>query len=212
MEQLKTVTIHGKEYVEVKTRVQYFRKNFENGCIDTDHVFFDSDEIVCKTKIHVNGALVATGMAHEIKSASPMNKTSFVEICETSSVGRALGMLAIGIESSVDTAGTIKAAIAQQEQDKRTDDLLAYKSNQLGIQLFNAINVDDEDAIVECISEMRGDKALMDQVNAELSVEHAEYMAERKQRLAEEKKEKSAKKLATNKQLAKDFAEKQKAK
>ena len=74
---------------------------------------------MCKTKVRVNGVLVATGMAHEDKNASAVNKTSFVECCETSSVGRALGMLGIGIQTSVDTAGTVAAAIAQQEATER---------------------------------------------------------------------------------------------
>ena len=86
MEELATVDIKGKPYVEVKTRVQWFRKNIENGCIETEILHFDNESITCQTKVHVNGALVATGMAHEDKNASAVNKTSFVECCETSSV------------------------------------------------------------------------------------------------------------------------------
>ena len=61
MDNLPTVDIKGKPYVEVKTRVQWFRKNIENGCIETEIVHFDKESIMCKTKVHVNGALVATG-------------------------------------------------------------------------------------------------------------------------------------------------------
>ena len=67
MDNLPTVDIKGKPYVEVKTRVQWFRKNIENGCIETEILHFDKESIMCKTTIHVNGALVATGMAYEEK-------------------------------------------------------------------------------------------------------------------------------------------------
>ena len=212
MDNLATVDIKGKPYVEVKTRVQWFRKNIENGCIETEILHFDKESIMCKTKIHVNGALVATGMAHEDKNASPVNKTSFVECCETSSVGRALGMMGIGIESSVDTAGTVKAAIAQQEASERHDELMRYKAESLSSKLMMAIEADDEEGVSEVEKDYRGDTPLATRVKLSLTPEHLEYMDERAKGLAEEKKAKSEEKLALNKKLAKDFAEKQKAK
>jgi len=207
MEQLKTIPIHGKEYVEVKTRVQYFRKNYPKGSIVTDVLQQDSESITTQTKIFIDDKLVSSGIAHEDKNVSHINQTSFIECCETSSVGRALGMFGIGIESSVDTADTINRAIKQQEEIKKVESLLNYKAEQLGIQLFNAINEDDEESIAATVSEMRGDKTLADKIYAGLSVEHAEYMDERKTRMAEERKAKSAEKAARNKQAAKEYAE-----
>jgi hypothetical protein len=207
MEQLKTIPIHGKEYVEVKTRVQYFRKNYPNGSIVTDVLQQDNESITTQTKIFIDDKLVSSGIAHEDKNVSHINKTSFIECCETSSVGRALGMLGIGIESSVDTADTIRRAIDQQDASKKVEDLLNYKAEQLGIQLFNAINEDDEDSIKAIVSEMRGDQDLHNKVKAGLSVEHAEYMEDRNERIAEERKAKKAEKAARNKQHAKEYAE-----
>jgi hypothetical protein len=207
MEKLKTIPIHGKEYVEVKTRVQYFRKNYPKGSIVTDVLQQDSESITTQTKIFIDDKLVSSGIAHEDKNVSHINQTSFIECCETSSVGRALGMFGIGIESSVDTADTINRAIKQQEEIKKVESLLNYKAEQLGIQLFNAINEDDEESIAATVSEMRGDKTLADKIYAGLSVEHAEYMDERKTRMAEERKAKSAEKAARNKQAAKEYAE-----
>ena len=209
---LPTVDIKGKPYVEVKTRVQWFRKNIENGCIETEILHFDKESIMCKTKIHINGALVATGMAHEAMNASPVNKTSFVECCETSSVGRALGMLGIGIATSVDTAGTVAAAIAQQEASQRHDELMQYKAESLSSKLMMAIENDDEEGVSEVEKDYRGDTPLATRVKLSLTPEHLEYMEERKERLSAERKAKSVEKEALNKKLAKDFAEKQKAK
>jgi hypothetical protein len=212
MDNLDTVDIKGKPYVEVKTRVQWFRKNIENGSIETEILHFDKETIMCKTKVHVNGALVATGMAHEEKNASTVNKTSFVECCETSSVGRALGMLGIGIATSVDTAGTVAAAIAQQEATQRHDELMQYKAESLSTKLMMAIEADDDEGVSEVEKDYRGDIPLATRVKLSLTPEHLEYMDERKERLSAAKKAKAEEKLATNKKLAKEFAEKQKAK
>ena len=208
MEQLATVNIKGKEYVEVKTRVQWFRKNIENGCIETDHVHFDGETIMCKSRIFIDGKLVATGMAHEEKNASTINKTSFVEICETSSVGRALGMLGIGIESSVDTAGTIKAAISQQESMDRQDELMQYKSESLTGKLMIAIEEDDEEGIAEVEKDYRGNVPLASRVKLGLTPEHLEYMEERKERLLVERQAKAKAKHERNVEAASKFAEK----
>ena len=210
MEQLATVNIKGKEYVEVKTRVQWFRKNIENGCIKTDHVFFDGETIMCQTEILVDGKLVATGMAHEEKNASAINKTSFVEICETSSVGRALGMYGIGIESSVDTAGTIRSAIALQESMERQDELSRYKAESLTGKLMIAIEADDEEGIAEVEKDYRGDVPLASRVKLGLTPEHLEYMEERKERKLIERKAKAEEKHANVVASAKAFAESQK--
>ena len=208
MEQLATVNIKGKEYVEVKTRVQWFRKNIENGCIKTDHVFFDGETIMCQTEILVDGKLVATGMAHEEKNASAINKTSFVEICETSSVGRALGMYGIGIESSVDTAGTIRAAIALQESTDRQDELMQYKSESLTGKLMIAIEADDEEGIAEVEKDYRGDVPLATRVKLGLTPEHLEYMEERKERLLVERQAKAKAKHERNVEAASKLAQK----
>jgi len=210
MENLTTVNIKGKEYVEVKTRVKWFRKNIEGGSIDTEILHFDKDSIMTKTKIFINGNLVATGMAHEDKSASLVNKTSFVECCETSSVGRALGMLGIGIDQSVDTATTIGAAIAQQEIMERQETLINYKADNLSAQLMVAIENDDEAGIAEVENDYRGDTPVAEAVKASLAPEHVEYMEERKERKLIERREKAKAKHEGNVAHAKAFADKQK--
>ena len=136
---LESIPLGKSEYVMVKTRLQYFRKHYENASIDTDHVFFDGESIMCKTTIHVDGKLVATGMAHEEKSKNNINATSFVEVCETSAVGRALGMMGIGITNSVATYDEVKNAIAQQEANAKADELMQYKAESLSAKLIMAI-------------------------------------------------------------------------
>ena len=59
---------------------------------------------------------MATGIAQEDKSSSYINKTSYVENCETSAWGRALGNLGIGIETSIASSNEVSMAIAKQSQ------------------------------------------------------------------------------------------------
>lgn len=207
---LESIPLGKSEYVMVKTRLQYFRKHYEHATIDTDHVHFDGESVMCKAKIYVDGKLVATGMAHEEKSKNHINATSFVEVCETSAVGRALGMMGIGITNSVATYDEVKNAIEQQEANEKANELLEYKAESLSSKLMIAIEQDDEQGITEVEKDYRGDKALATKVRLALTPEHLEYMAERKERKSLESKEKAKAKHDKNVALAKDFVEKQK--
>ena len=116
--QLKTTNIKGKEYVQVNERITALRKlpEYKGYSIETEMVAIDSEMCVMKATIRdSSGAVAATGFAQEDRSASMINKTSYVENCETSAVGRALGFLGIGVESSIATAEEVSLAIAKQE-------------------------------------------------------------------------------------------------
>ena len=116
--QLKTTNIKGKEYVQVNERIIALRKlpEYKGYSIETEMVAIDSDMCVMKATIRdAKGGIAATGFAQEDRSSSMINKTSYVENCETSAVGRALGFLGIGVESSIATAEEVSLAIAKQE-------------------------------------------------------------------------------------------------
>ena len=67
---------------------------------------------------------MATGLAQEKENSSFINKTSFVENCETSAWGRALGNLGIGIDTAVASAEEVKNAILNQEIDNADLDII----------------------------------------------------------------------------------------
>lgn len=114
----KTTNIRGKQYVEVNERIKFFRQEdrYKDWTIMSEFTVLDSEQCVCRTTIaDTSGRVVATGHAHEVQGASNINKTSYVENCETSAVGRALAMLGIGIDTSIASANEVNDAIAKQD-------------------------------------------------------------------------------------------------
>ena len=67
-----------------------------------------------------DGDVIATGTAYEKENSTFINKTSYIENCETSAVGRALGMAGFGIDTSVASAEEVANAIKNQEKETRT--------------------------------------------------------------------------------------------
>ena len=113
----KTTNIRGKQYVEVNERIKFFRQEdeYKNWTISTEFTALDSEMCVCKAVIaDTNQRVVASGHAHEERSGSHINKTSYVENCETSAIGRALAMMGIGIDTSIASANEVSDAIAKQ--------------------------------------------------------------------------------------------------
>ena len=85
----------GKQYTEVAKRVEAFRMVFggEYG-IDTDIIHNDGQTVVVKATVKdKDGFVVGSGLAEEIRGSSHITKTSAVEVCETSAIGRALASM-----------------------------------------------------------------------------------------------------------------------
>jgi hypothetical protein len=114
----KTTNIRGKQYVEVNERIKFFRQEeqYKNWGVRTEFPIIDSEQCLCLCTITTpDGQIVAQGHAHEEKASSNINKTSYVENCETSAVGRALAFLGIGIDTSIASANEVEDAIAKQQ-------------------------------------------------------------------------------------------------
>ena len=122
---MKTIKIKGKDYVEVNERLKEFRTNpkYEGYTLESEMVAITQDNCVIKAIIrNENGVLVATGFAQEDRTSSMINKTSYVENCETSAWGRALANLGIGIDTSVASADEVDMAIKKQELETESLD------------------------------------------------------------------------------------------
>ena len=113
---LKTVDIKGKAYVEVNERLRYFRENHDGFCLVSEILDLSEKRIIIKASIlDKENRVVATGIAYEMEGSNYINKTSFVENCETSAWGRALANFGIGIDAAVASAQEVGNAIHQQE-------------------------------------------------------------------------------------------------
>ena len=129
---LKTIDVKGNAYTSVNERIKAFRMLFPEGTIETEILHMGDGVIVMKATVSAEGKILATGTAHEKESSSYINKTSYVENCETSAVGRALGMLGIGIDTSVASAEEVENAIwKQQEIDEHKTHTCAVCGNPI---------------------------------------------------------------------------------
>lgn len=120
---ISTTNIKGKEYAEVNQRIKAFRMVFPDGCIRTELISNEDGVCVFKAEVYTsteNGVntLLGTGHAYEKESSSFINKTSYIENCETSAVGRALGMCGFGIDTSICSADELNNALVNQEASK----------------------------------------------------------------------------------------------
>lgn len=154
-ETINTTNIKGKEYAEVNQRIKAFRMVYPQGSIETELV--NNHDGVCIFKAWVysekiwnedkgwESKLLGTGTAYEKENSSFINKTSYIENCETSAVGRALGMAGFGIDTSVASAEEVANAIQQQDADKVIDKKMVESLN-LAIEKANI-----QDDVVELI-------------------------------------------------------------
>ena len=81
------------DYAEVAERLPAFWKDCARGRIITEIIVDDGTRIVMKASLfatYEDHHPTTTGFAEEIRGSSMVNKTSALENCETSAIGRAL--------------------------------------------------------------------------------------------------------------------------
>lgn len=110
----------GKEYVQVNERVIMFKEKYPEGRIITE-ILKDTEDMVCmRCLVYVDSdektLPSAIGHAFERVGSTNVNKTSHLENCETSAIGRAIGFLGIGIGESIASAEEVQTAKMQQKE------------------------------------------------------------------------------------------------
>ena len=81
------------DYAEVAERLPLFWKDCPRGRIITEIIVDDGTRIVMRADLYADigdAVPTTTGYAEEVRGSSMVNKTSALENCETSAVGRAL--------------------------------------------------------------------------------------------------------------------------
>lgn len=140
-----------KNYVEVKERVKAFRKLFPMGRIETAVIDLGDAEVTVKASIYAGDMLLSTAYANEAKNASSINRTSYIENCETSAVGRALGFVGIGIDAAIASADEVTGAEIQQDRirtqeeadtliDEKHFKALKARFNEAGIRMADVLS------------------------------------------------------------------------
>lgn len=120
---LSTMDIKGKDYVLVNERIKAFRMLYPEGFILTELVSNTDGVCIMRAKVgyYADGAhvILGTGTAYEKEESNYINRTSYIENCETSAVGRALGMLALGVDTSVASAEEVQNAVNNQPKEEK---------------------------------------------------------------------------------------------
>ena len=116
----KAINIKGKQYVLVSDRIIYFNENYPNGSIKTELISDPkSEHIIVKATItpdSSNPMRMFTGYSQAKIGDGYINKTSALENAETSSVGRGLAMMGIGVLDSVASVDEINKAETMAKQ------------------------------------------------------------------------------------------------
>lgn len=121
-EKIVRVPFKDKPYATVASRVQAFRELCPDGLITTEIIRNENGIVTMKATVaDETGKVLATGLAQEKENAGFVNKTSYIENCETSAIGRAMAMIGIGSDESMASAEELANALKQQNIEKATE-------------------------------------------------------------------------------------------
>ena len=109
-------------YVPVAERIEKFYEKYPEGRICTHIVEHDSESGFILMRAEVfrssdDAQPTATGHAFEVRGESYVNKTSYVENAETSSVGRALALLGFEVKRGIASREEVEKAARMQAGD-----------------------------------------------------------------------------------------------
>lgn len=110
----KGIQIHGKTYMTVAERVNDFRNKYGDDYGIITEIIQDGEVVQMLARIeNADQRTIATGFAEERRGSTQINKTSALENCETSAIGRALANLGFG-GTEYASANEVENAIHQQ--------------------------------------------------------------------------------------------------
>ncbi len=160
-ETIKTMEIKGNDYALVNQRIKAFRMVYPQGSIYTEMISNENGVCVFEAKvISDEGTLLGTGHAYEKEDSSFINKTSYIENCETSAVGRALGMAGFGIDVSVASAEEMQNAIENQTVTQEDADNYKFTFGKYKEKTLKEVYKDDPKYIEWMINNTKDDRIL----------------------------------------------------
>ena len=169
----KAIKIKGKDYVLVADRLKFFVDNYPNGSIRTELISSpDAERVIVKAIVvpdcskperwfaDYSQALIGDGY---------INKTSALENCSTSAIGRCLALLGIGLLESIASADEINKAEAQAKIiDKMPVKKVITEKDKIKQEISNMIksNSIESQLVPQLIGELFG-KERFDQLTEE---------------------------------------------
>ena len=121
-----TVNIKGKQYSTVAERHRFLLKYFPETRIDEQIFFQDEKRVITKTILYIGETPYATGHAEEKRDSNFINKTSALENCLSSSLGRCLA--AFGLHGSEFASAEELANALKQQSNGQANDLPIEKT------------------------------------------------------------------------------------
>jgi len=115
---IPTVNIKGKKYSTVNERHKHLLQYFPEARFNEEVIFHDADRVVVKTELYVGDVIYSVGHAEEYRNANFINKTSALENCSSSALGRCLA--AFGLSGS-EYASAEELVNALNNQNKNTN-------------------------------------------------------------------------------------------
>ena len=136
----KAIQFKGKAYVLVSDRVNYFNEVYPDGSIQTQLISEPTADMVVVKAIVTPDAkeqryFTGYSQAKWSDTSSFVNKTSALENCETSAVGRALAFMGIGVIDSIASVDEIKKADLSQSVKSPNNEFNNSKCQKCGAKI-----------------------------------------------------------------------------
>ncbi|SVB44860.1 uncharacterized protein METZ01_LOCUS197714 [marine metagenome] len=163
---IKTTKIGKKDYVEVDERIRLFWELHPTWSLITEMIYNCEENLVCifkATIIDDNKEWRATGHAREFQAdkKSMVNKTSHLENCETSAIGRACGVKGIITEYGLASANEVRDA---RKLEKELDELSAVKKVEFTAGGEQKVVPEKEDPIPDDMLTKDAPKEMIDKI------------------------------------------------
>jgi len=111
-----------QNYETVDERIHKFHSTYNDGRIVTDLIAYSDTQFIVKAMAYVGDVLRATGLAEERVGSSYINKTSALENCETSAIGRCLANL--GLSAKGKRPSDIEMSKSERQDDYDTSNVM----------------------------------------------------------------------------------------
>src|SRR5919205_3945395 len=114
------------DYITVAERIEKFYERYPEGRIVTHIVEHDVERgfILMRAEVYRNAddaQPTATGHAYELKTEGYVQRTSYIEVCETSSVGRALAMAGFEVRRGIASREEMEKAARRAEPSRERE-------------------------------------------------------------------------------------------